>query len=191
MIRSKDRKIYLQQLNTEHARGLLDLRLRNHHYLQPFEPIRDASFFTVEAQELDIQSGIGEKDRVSSQLFGVFIEGTNELVGRVALTGIARGPFQNANLGYFIGQEYQGNGYMTEAVRLCVRYAFEELGLHRVQAGVMPRNTPSLRVLEKVGFRREGLAQKYLCINGIWEDHHLLAITQEDWEGNRNTDRSL
>lgn len=185
MIRSKDGRIYLQQLQVEHARELLDLRQRNHHYLQPFEPIRDASFFTVEGQATDIQSGIGDKDRISSRLFGIFIEETNELAGRIALTGIARGPFQNANLGYFISREHQGKGYTTEAVRLCIRYAFEDLGLHRVQAGVMPRNTPSLRVLEKAGFRLEGLAQKYLCIDGVWEDHKLFAITREDFEAQK------
>ncbi|WP_136604942.1 GNAT family N-acetyltransferase [Paenibacillus dokdonensis] len=182
MQNNRNEKVYLQHLHIEHAQALLDLRLHNHEYLQPFEPIRDASYFTVEGQEKDIQTGLGDKDLISSQLFGIFLTDSNELVGRAALTGIARGPFQNANLGYFIAQDQQGKGYMTEAVRLCVQYAFEELDLHRVQAGVMPRNTPSLRVLEKSGFRSEGLAKRYLRINGVWEDHQLFAITREDWE---------
>lgn len=180
-------KLALRRLTPEHAQEMLDLRLRNHEYLQPFEPIRDASFFTVEGQEKDILTGMGDRDQATSALFGMFVTGNekDELAGRIALTGIARGPFQNANLGYFIGREHQGKGYMTEAVRLCVRYAFEELGLHRVQAGVMPRNVPSLRVLEKAGFRREGLALKYLRINGVWEDHVLFAKTREDWEAEK------
>ncbi|MCJ8010948.1 GNAT family N-acetyltransferase [Paenibacillus sp. KQZ6P-2] len=182
LIISKNKNIYLQHLRTEHAQALLDLRLRNHDYLQPFEPIRDPSYFTVEIQEKDILSGLGDIGEASSQLFGIFLSVTDELIGRVALTGIARGPFQNANLGYFIAQEQQGKGYMTEAVKLAARYAFNELGLHRIQAGVMPRNTPSQRVIEKVGFRCEGLAKRYLRINGVWEDHQLFAVTSEEWE---------
>ncbi len=182
LLTNKDGRCELQLLHKEHAQALLDLRRRNHNYLQPFEPLRDPSYFTLESQETDILSGMGDKDLASSRLFGIFLRETGELVGRVALTGIARGPFQNANLGYFIAEEQQGKGFMTEAVRLCVGYAFDELGLHRVQAGVMPRNTPSQRVLEKAGFRREGLAERYLRINGVWEDHILYAITREDWE---------
>jgi ribosomal-protein-alanine N-acetyltransferase len=174
--------IMLKRLLPEHAQELLELRIRNRQYLQPFEPIRDASYFTAEGQEKDILTGMGDKDQATSVSFGIFLKETDELAGRVALTGIARGPFQNANLGYFIGQEHRGKGLMTEAVRLCVGYAFEEMGLHRVQAGVMPRNRPSLRVLEKVGFRREGLAKRYLQIHGVWEDHELFAMTREDWE---------
>ncbi|WP_237391655.1 GNAT family N-acetyltransferase [Paenibacillus dendrobii] len=181
MLKNQNGEMYLQHLRAEHAETLLDLRIRNHDYLQPFEPIRDPSYFTLEAQEQDILTGTGDAEQASSQLFGIFLTGTDELVGRVALTGIARGPFQNANLGYFIGQEQQGKGYMTDAVKLAVGYAFGELGLHRIQAGVMPRNTPSLRVMEKAGFRSEGLAQRYLRINGVWEDHKLFAITREDW----------
>lgn len=175
-------KLLLKRLLPEHAQELLELRIRNRQYLQPFEPIRDASYFTAEGQEKDILTGMGDKDQATSVSFGIFLKETDELAGRVALTGIARGPFQNANLGYFIGQEHRGKGLMTEAVRLCVGYAFEEMGLHRVQAGVMPRNRPSLRVLEKVGFRREGLAKRYLQIHGVWEDHELFAMTREDWE---------
>jgi len=185
MLMNSNGKIYLKRLTPEHAKELLELRIRNHENLQPFEPVRDASYFTVEGQEKDILTGVEDIDRTTSVLFGIFLAETDELAGRIALTGIARGPFQNANLGYFIGREHRGKGHMTEAVRLCVGYAFKEMGLHRVQAGVMPRNQPSLRVLEKAGFRREGLAKKYLCINGMWEDHELFAMTREDWEAKK------
>ncbi|MDX6512499.1 MAG: [ribosomal protein S5]-alanine N-acetyltransferase, partial [Gaiellaceae bacterium] len=104
-----------------------------------------------------------------------------ELVGFVHLSGLARGPAQTAFLGYWIAQAANGRGYATEGVRLVVGYAFDRLRLHRVQAGVMPRNAGSLRVLEKVGFRREGLALRYLQINDVWEDHVILAVTAEEW----------
>ncbi|WP_042169417.1 GNAT family N-acetyltransferase [Paenibacillus gorillae] len=172
--------IYLRYLVKEDAAALLDIKIRNHPFFQPFEPVRDASHFTLAAQEQEIVSGIEAMANDQSYTFGIFLQATDELIGRAALTGIARGPFQNAYLGYFVDQQHNGKGYATAAVSLCVEKAFNELGLHRVQAGVMPRNTPSIRVLEKAGFRHEGLAQQYLKINGAWEDHALFAILSSD-----------
>jgi len=105
----------------------------------------------------------------------------NTIIGRVALTGVLRGAFQNAYLGYWIDESRQNRGLMTEAVRAVTAFAFESAGLHRVQAAVMPRNRPSQRVLEKVGYRREGVALRYLCIAGTWEDHILFAMTADEW----------
>ena len=102
------------------------------------------------------------------------------IVGRLSLGGIMRGVFQNAYLGYWIDHEHQGQGLMTEAVQAGIDFAFREARLHRVQAAVMPRNPASVRVLEKAGFRHEGLAQRYLCIAGIWEDHLIFARTADD-----------
>jgi ribosomal-protein-alanine N-acetyltransferase len=104
------------------------------------------------------------------------------VIGRIALGGVLRGAFQNAYLGYWIDVANQGLGLMPEAVRAATTFAFRGVGLHRVQAAVMPRNTRSMRVLEKVGYRREGMALRYLSIAGAWEDHVLFAITAEEWE---------
>jgi ribosomal-protein-alanine N-acetyltransferase len=103
------------------------------------------------------------------------------ILGRVALGGVLLGAFQSGHLGYWIDAEQQGRGLMTEAVRGATSFAFTA-GLHRVQAAVMPRNAPSLRVVEKAGYRREGVAERYLCIAGRWEDHILYAVTREEWE---------
>jgi ribosomal-protein-alanine N-acetyltransferase len=103
------------------------------------------------------------------------------IIGRIALAGIVRGAFQNAYLGYWIDEGHQGRGLMTEAVGAATSFAFSSAHLHRVQAAVMPRNDASLRVLAKVGYRREGFATKYLCIAGTWEDHWLFAVTSEEW----------
>ena len=85
-------------------------------------------------------------------------------------------------MGYWIDAEHQGRGLMTEAVRATTWFAFRAAALHRVQAAVMPRNAGSQRVLEKVGYRREGVAARYLCIAGAWEDHVVFAVTREEWE---------
>jgi [ribosomal protein S5]-alanine N-acetyltransferase len=107
-------------------------------------------------------------------------EDERTIIGRVALGGVLRGAFQNAYLGYWIDAEHQGRGLMTEAVRAATGFALSAAGLHRVQAAVMPRNAASQRVLDKAGYRREGLAARYLCIAGTWEDHLIYATTTED-----------
>ena len=112
------------------------------------------------------------------------------MIGRVALANVVRGPWQNATLGYWISADAGGRGHATRAVRLILRFAFEHAGLHRVQPAVIPRNERSIRVVERVGFRREGRAARYLKINGVWEDHDIFALTREDWErhGGRSYD---
>jgi ribosomal-protein-alanine N-acetyltransferase len=114
-------------------------------------------------------------------LFIVDPVGDEAIIGRIALTGVMRGAFLSAHLGYWIDQEHQRKGYMTEAVREVTRFAFDALGLHRVQAAVMPHNTASLRVLEKLGFRKEGESPRYLQIAGRWADHVVFAVTAEEW----------
>ena len=172
--------IYLRLLEMKDAGDLHALKLRNREFYQPFEPIRDESHFTLEGQEQEIANGLQGVLNDQSYIFGIFLKESDEIIGRIALTGIARGPFQNAYMGYYIDQQHNGKGYATAAVSLCVSKAFDEIGLHRVEAGVMPRNIRSIRVLEKAGFRQEGLATTYLKINGVWEDHIIFAITADN-----------
>lgn len=173
-------EIYLKPLDLADAPAMLELKMRNRSFFQPFEPIRNEGHYTLEEQEHEIMNGIASSKQDQAYIFGVYLTQSNHLIGRIAITSVSRGVFLNAYLGYFIDQAYNGRGYATAAVTLVVRKAFEELNLHRIQAGVMPRNERSIRVLEKAGFRREGLAQRYLKINDQWEDHLLFAITAED-----------
>ncbi|MFN7135364.1 MAG: GNAT family N-acetyltransferase [Myxococcales bacterium] len=109
--------------------------------------------------------------------------------GRVAgvfnLNEIVRGPFQNAYAGWAVNAELAGQGYAGAGVAALLGVAFtaapEGLGLHRVQANIVPRNHRSVRVAERCGFRREGLAERYLRIAGVWEDHAMYAVTAEEW----------
>ncbi len=93
-----------------------------------------------------------------------------------------RGPWRNATLGWWTSADAVGRGHATAAARLVLRFAFEHAGLHRVQPAIIPRNTPSIRVAEKAGFRREGTALRYLEIAGRWEDHDIFAMTAEEWD---------
>ncbi|MDO3409549.1 GNAT family protein [Saccharibacillus sp. CPCC 101409] len=178
-------RLELRPFEVEDAEELLELRLTNREFLQPLEPLRSDSYLTLPGQRTEILQGIQGRQRDQAYIYAVRLQETGRLLGRVALTAVARGPFQNASMGYFLDRDHNGKGYMTEAVAGALEQAFVKHRLHRVQAGVMPRNTPSMRVLEKAGFRREGLAERYLKINGAWEDHVLHALTAEEWEERR------
>ena len=107
------------------------------------------------------------------------------IVGRVNLGGVLRGAFLNAHVGYWIDRGHQRQGLTSEAVRGAFSFAFGVGGLHRLQIAIMPRNVASLRVMEKIGVRREGLGQRYLRIAGTWEDHEIFAVTREEWEARK------
>jgi ribosomal-protein-alanine N-acetyltransferase len=169
--------IAIRPLVADDAAELLEVRRRNRAFLEPWEPLRDELFYTLPGQEVNVANAIRGRDEGRAYPFIVVHEGA--IVGGVNLNGIVRGVFQNAYLGYWIDEAVGGRGFATEAVRQAVAFAFGEGGLHRVQAAVMPRNTASIRVLEKAGFREEGLALRYLRIAGAWEDHRLYAITND------------
>ncbi|MGX4584305.1 GNAT family N-acetyltransferase [Paenibacillus chitinolyticus] len=174
-------RLYLRLLAPEDAPALLDYRQRNRAEHAPWEPVRGEAFFTAEAQQAAIRGFEDESATDRAYSFGVFHQPDGLLIGTVRLSNVGRGPFQNAYVGYSIDAAYGGRGLMTEALRECLRIAFGPLGLHRVQAAIIPRNVRSLRVAEKCGFVRIGLSPRYLNIAGVWEDHILFALTSEDF----------
>jgi ribosomal-protein-alanine N-acetyltransferase len=165
----------LRHLGADDAPALLAFMNENRAFLEQWEPAREEEFLTLDAQAAEIEAAAADAAADRRHAFGIFLE--SELVGRIALSQIFRGIFQNAYLGYSIAERWNGQGLATEAVGVAMEFAFGELGLHRVQAAVMPRNIGSIRVLEKNGFREEGYAVGYLCINGVWEDHRIFART--------------
>ncbi len=107
------------------------------------------------------------------------------ILGMINFGQIVRGAFQNAYLGYWIGVDHVRRGYMTEGVRLSLRHAFVDLGLHRVEANIKPDNQASLALARRIGFREEGFSPRYLQIAGQWADHVRFAMTIEDWQSPR------
>ena len=103
-----------------------------------------------------------------------------QLIGGLTLTNVRRGVTQSCAIGYWVGLPHAGRGYMTRAVQAVAGYAFDGLRLHRVEAACLPSNGASIRVLEKAGFQREGLARRYLKINGAWQDHVLFGCLSDD-----------
>ena len=162
--------------------ALRRLLSENGAHLRPWSPAAGAGHDPLSLVELTRSVTSQRRAWKEDRSYALLLESRSDggLLGRVVLSEIARGPFQNAYLGYWIDHRQQGKGLTTEAVAAAVRFAFDRAGLHRVQAAVMPHNAASRRVLAKLGFREEGLAARYLAIAGKWEDHVLYAITRED-----------
>ncbi|MGE3621443.1 MAG: GNAT family N-acetyltransferase [Acidimicrobiia bacterium] len=143
------------------------------------DPVEDRDAFAIRcsarARERQLGTGFG---------FGIFVDG--RLAGEINLNIVQRGPFQNAYVGYWVDEARAGQGLVPEAVVVLFKYAFEDLHLHRLQISIIPRNRASRRVVEKLGIRDEGVALRYLEIDGVWEDHVRYAITAEEWEERRD-----
>jgi [ribosomal protein S5]-alanine N-acetyltransferase len=144
----------------------------NRDFLRPFEPARPESFFGAAAQRRRI-------DRIGVDVWRWAIESDGRMVGMIALADVVRDPLQLGNVGYFVSREYNGRGLATRAVADVVAFAFGEAGLHRLEAGTLPENNASQRVLEKNGFVRFGLARKLLQIDGEWRDHVLFELVND------------
>ena len=164
-----------------------EVRRRCHDWLTKWEPrripgqpdtVEDRHAFSarcsVRMREIQLGTGYG---------FGIFAEGA--FVGEININSIHRGAHQSAYIGYWIDERVAGQGYMPESVVAAMQFSFEGLALHRLQISIIPRNTASRRVVEKLDLRNEGIAQRYLEINGTWEDHIRYAITSEEWDVRR------
>ena len=177
------RRVLLRPLTREDFAAWREVRRRNRSRLKQWEPkplpgrpdtAEDARAFAdrCTARRRERQQGTGYG-------FGVFVDG--RFRGEMNLSALQRGPFQSCYVGYWIDEAVAGNGYTPEALVVAARFAFEDLRLHRLQVSIVPRNSSSLRVVEKLGLRCEGLAERYVEINGVWEDHLRFAITAEEW----------
>lgn len=109
------------------------------------------------------------------------------LLGAITLDNIRRGPAQAGTTGYWVGEPFARQGFMREAIEALVHYAFTTLDLSRIEAGCLPENTPSRRLLEQCGYKYEGVAQSYLQINGRWRNHVLYANLRNDRRGRTET----
>jgi [ribosomal protein S5]-alanine N-acetyltransferase len=174
--------IYIRPFTEEDADDLLNLQQGNRQFFEQFSYERDENFYTLAAQQKRIENFQNDWQDDESYQFGIFTNETDKLIGTINLFQVLRGSLQSAFIGYFLDKLHNGKGYTTEAAKLVVQYAFNELHLHRIEAGVMPHNIGSIRVLEKAGFHKEGIAVKNVRINGRWEDHQVLAIINPDDE---------
>ena len=179
-----ERKLYytdrlvLKTLTPEDAPMALDYFVRNREFLREWEPVRDEEFYTLPVHEKALARDLSLMEERAAFRLWVFQKGEEErVIGSVGFNNIVWGCFLSCHLGYKSDQDALGRGYMTEAVRKGIDVMFAEYGLHRIEANIMPKNQRSLRLTERLDFSHEGLARKYLKINGIWEDHiHMVLL---------------
>ncbi|NNN02621.1 MAG: GNAT family N-acetyltransferase [Acidimicrobiaceae bacterium] len=176
------RRVVLRPLREGDYPGWVDVRRRCRNWLVKWEP-RSALATHLPEDERSFVSRCAVRDRERQMGtgfgFGIFYE--NRFVGEITLSGIARGPLQSGFIGYWIDEAVAGRGLMPEAVVVLLQFAFESQRLHRIEINIIPRNGASRRVVEKLGLRFEGVAERYLEIDGAWEDHAHYAITAEEW----------
>ncbi|MGD0035575.1 GNAT family protein [Paenibacillus illinoisensis] len=172
--------ISLRLLTTDDTQAYLDLIQVTRVPYQAVEPLRDDEFYTLDAQTRRIQDRLKAAEEGTGYQFGIYTIKDDLLIGQISLNNVSYGVANYADMGYFIHPDYQGGGRMTAAVKLAVAYAFRALKLNRVQASILPTNAGSQRVLEKNGFQAEGIARKYLKINGSYQDHRIYAVLAED-----------
>lgn len=170
-------RLTLRPFRPDDASKLLEIQWANREALDPWMPSRSPDFYTETAQGKQVQADLERWQADLGYAFAVEYEGM--LIGRVALSNVVRGAWQSATLGYWVDSRFQSRGFATEAVTGTLKGAFRVMELHRVQAAIMLKNAPSLRVVEKLGFFYEGLAPRYLQIAGQWEDHKIFSLTVE------------
>lgn len=160
-----------------------EVRVRNEDWLIPWEPLRRRTMPdpTRDRSAFEARCSARDRERAADHAypFGVFVD--QQFAGEVNLNNVTRGALQTATVGYWIDQARAGHSYIAEAVVVLTRFAFEQLQLHRLEICIVPRNANSRRVMEKLRFRNEGIAERFLEINGTWEDHVRYAITSEEW----------
>lgn len=184
----RGRRIELRPLELADFEGWREVRRRCADWLVKWEPAQPPGQTDITSNRQAFAARCGARRREwqlgTGYGFGIFVDG--RFAGEINVNSVQRGPFQNAYVGYWIDEAQAGNGLIPEALVIVARFTFEDLGLHRLQVAIIPRNVASRRVVEKLGLREEGLAIRYLEINGVWEDHVRYAITVEEWVERRN-----
>lgn len=180
LVELRGKSIILKNLTPADAREMLRYYEKNKKHLAPFEPSKEASFYTLETQKRFLSKSYKEFFNGTSVELGIFKH--EKLIGKIKLSRILHGSFKNGILGYSIDEDEQSNGYMKESVKLLLKYAFEECDLHRIEASALIDNEKSRMVLERCGFKLVGINEKYLFINGKWEDHATYYILKEDFQ---------
>jgi ribosomal-protein-alanine N-acetyltransferase len=153
-----------------------ELRARSRDFLVPWEPTWVKDELTRLAYRRRLKQVLKDQRDETGYTFFIFRTADRALLGGLTLSNVRRGVTQACTLGYWMGSPHSGRGFMTEGVRAVIPFVFENLTLHRLEAACLPSNKASMRVLEKNGFVYEGLARRYLKINGIWQDHSLFAL---------------
>ena len=156
------------------------LRGESRMFLEPWEPVWATDELSKGAFRRRLKRYQRETRQDTAYAFFVFRARDDALLGGCTLSNVRRGVTQSCALGYWVGERFARQGFMFDAVRALIPFIFSTLGLHRIEAACLPANQPSRNLLTKAGFREEGLARRYLLINGDWKDHVLFALLADE-----------
>jgi ribosomal-protein-alanine N-acetyltransferase len=181
-------RVMLRPLTAQDFPTWTAVRRANEQWLVPWEPRRPPSQLdpTLNRDAFVARCAARDRDAAAGLAFGFGLFVAGELAGEINLNSVQRGAMQSATVGYWIDQARAGHGYVAEGAVAVAQFAFEELELHRLEICIVPRNHNSRRVMEKLAIREEGVAQRFLEINGIWEDHVRYGFTVEEWTARRD-----
>lgn len=177
------KRLILRSLTEEESSKALDFYKKNDDFLKHFEPTRPPGFYTIENQARQIR--IESEEAIALRMLRLWLfkktdTGFETPLGNFAFSNIVRGVFLSCFLGYKMDHDHLREGYMTEALNEGIRIMFEEYGLHRIEANIMPCNTPSILLAKKLDFINEGTSKDYLKIQGKWEDHiHMVRLNND------------
>jgi len=176
-------RLVLKVIDKSYAELGIDYYLNNKCFLEQWEPVKRKEFYTKQYQEEQLDKELSSIENNNALRLWIFKkEDENRIIGTVGFSNIVRGAFLSCTLGYKLDKDEINKGYISEAIQKGIEVMFNEFGLHRIEANIMPKNNRSIRVVEKLGFYNEGLAYKYLKINGKWEDHIHMVLLNEKLE---------
>jgi [ribosomal protein S5]-alanine N-acetyltransferase len=184
----RTQRLLLRPLRPVDVFAWQEVRNRCAPWLLPWEPLRPSGGIDPAQSRAAFEARCEQRDRErsfgTSYGFGIFEN--NRFIGECNINNVQRGAMQGGYVGYWIDESRAGFGLMPESVAAVLRFGFEDIGLHRLQISIIPRNTASHRVVEKLNLRSEGIALRYIEINGVWEDHVRYAMTSEEWSERRS-----
>jgi ribosomal-protein-alanine N-acetyltransferase len=170
-------RLSLKVLDKTSASLVLDYYIKNKEFLEEWDPLKVQEFYTVEYHEKQLEGELVNIKNDKLFKLWIFKKDENKVIGFISFNNIIRGAFHSCHLGYKLDKDQVNQGFITEALQKGIEVIFNQYKLHRIEANIMPRNKRSLSVVEKLGFYNEGLAYKYLKINGKWEDHiHMVLL---------------
>ncbi len=174
-------RLNLHISNPKMVKEVIDYLSRNKVFLSNIEPIRSEHYYTEEYQKKILIDEYLQVWNNASVKYWLTKKGEERIIGTIIFNGIIKGSFQSCYLSYRLDKDELQKGYMQEAIEKGIEIAFKDMGLHRIEANLMPDNKWSIDMLSKLGFENEGFSKKYLKIQGKWEDHiHMVLLNEED-----------
>jgi len=180
-LRLNGERIYIRAPERRDWEQWVEVRSRNKRFLKPWSPAASLSNLTREGYNRRLAVYEDDWDDDRGYAFFVFRQDNGALIGGVTLNNIIRGAGQMATLGYWLDEAETKQGFMTEAALLACQFGFSALRLHRIQAGTLPENAASQKVLRNCGFKPEGVARKYILIANEWRDHQMFSLLSDEF----------